>query len=144
MAMNTGKVVVGGVAAGVVNNALGFALFGLMLAPRFNAEMDAVMPGMSAKMNTTNAMVITIVFGFILGWLQTWLYAAMRPRFGPGPKTATYGALVVWACGFLFHIELWMMGTVSTATYMMATVAALVQCVGTSQAGAFVYKEEGA
>ena len=40
-----------------------------------------------------------------MGLLLVWLYAAIRPRFGPGPRTATYAALVVWVCGFIFHID---------------------------------------
>ena len=144
MAINTQKVVVGGLAAGVVNAALGFVVFGMMLAPRFNAEMDAVMPGVSAKMNaSSSAMVITIVTAFIVGWLLTWLYAAIRPRFGPGPKTAAYAALAVWVCGFLFHEDLYMMGSVTGTTYMMASVAALVMNLIVANVGAYLYKEEG-
>ncbi|HSE60477.1 MAG TPA: hypothetical protein VLA99_17380 [Nitrospiraceae bacterium] len=28
-----------------------------------------------------------------------WLYAAIRPRFGAGPKTALYAGLGVWVLG---------------------------------------------
>ena len=40
MAINTGKVVVGGLAAGVVLNVVGIVGFGMILGPSMNAEMD--------------------------------------------------------------------------------------------------------
>ena len=145
MAINTKKVLVGGLAAGVVNVALGFGVFAMMLAPRFNAELDAAMPGASAKMSAgTMNMVIAIVSPFIIGWLLAWLYAAIRPRFGPGPKTATYAALVVWLCGFLFYADGYQMGAMSGASYMIAAVSALVINIIVAQVAAFLYKEEGA
>lgn len=43
--------------------------------------------------------------GYILGaWLfafvVAWIYAAIRPRFGPGPKTAALAGAVVWVVGY--------------------------------------------
>jgi hypothetical protein len=40
MAINTSKVVVGGLAAGVVANIIGFLGFGALLGPRFEAEPE--------------------------------------------------------------------------------------------------------
>lgn len=144
MAINTGKVVVGGLAAGVVNTLLSYPVFVMMLGPRFNAEMDAVAPGMSAKMNEGTAnMVIGIGGGFVLSILLVWLYAAIRPRFGPGPKTAAWAGLFMWACGFVFYAGYYQMGMMSGASYMMASVAALVINIIVANVGAFIYKEEG-
>ena len=144
MGINTGKVLVGGVVAGIVNNALGFLLFGMWLTPRFTADMNAVMAGLAERGNTTFGMVATIVSGFILGILTTWLYAAIRPRFGPGMKTAIFAAIPVWILGFLFHMDLLFYGLLSQGTYMLASVAAAIQIVGTAIVGGMMYKEEGA
>jgi hypothetical protein len=130
--------------AGIVNNVLGFLLFGLWLQPRFTAEINAVSAGLADKANTTSAMAGTIISGFVLGLAATWLYAAIRPRFGPGMKTAVIAALVICVFGFIFHLDLLYFGLTSSTTYILATVAAVIQSVATAAAGAMLYKEEGA
>ena len=144
MAINTSKVVVGGLAAGVVGNVLGFLLFALWLGPKFEAEFAAASPNFAGRMASGMAMAMPIITSFVVGFLLVWLYAAMRPRFGPGPKTAIYAALVVWLLGFLFHMDLWLLGLTSPGTYMLATLAAVIQTIGASWVGAMLYKEEGA
>jgi hypothetical protein len=144
MGINTGKVVVGGIVAGIVNNVLGFLLFGMWLQPRFTSEINAVAAGLADKGNTSSAMAGTIISGFVLGLTATWLYAAIRPRFGPGMKTAVIAALVICVFGFIFHLDLLYFGLTSPTTYMLATVAAIIQSLGTAIAGAMLYKEEGA
>ncbi|MGH7679070.1 MAG: hypothetical protein ACRENU_11430 [Gemmatimonadaceae bacterium] len=144
MAMNTSKVLVGGLVAGIVGNVLGFLLFGLWLGPTFEREVAAAAPSLAEKAAGGMGMATPIISSFVVGILLVWLYAAMRPRFGPGPKTAIYAALVVVVLGFLFHMDLWVLGLTSPATYMLATLAALIQTVGASWVGAMLYKEEGA
>ena len=96
MAMNNSKVVVAGLAAGVVANIIGFLGFGVLLGPRFEAEAAAVAPALQGRGMTGGAITTNIVATFVVGILLVWLYAAIRPRFGPGMKTATYAAAAVW------------------------------------------------
>jgi hypothetical protein len=145
MAINTQKVIVGGLAAGVVINVLGFLSFGMLLGPRFSAEMDAVAPGLSARMNAApGAMAATIVSQFVIGLLVVWLYAAMRPRFGPGFKTAAYAALAIWICGFLFYQGWYFTGMMSGMSYLLAAVVNGVSLLVGAYVGGMLYKEEGA
>jgi hypothetical protein len=65
----------------------------------------------------------------------------MRPRFGPGMKTATYAALVVWICGFLFHLDMFNLGMITTSTYALASIVALVQVIASAGVGGMLYKE---
>ena len=37
-----------------------------------------------------------IVIDFLFGILIVWTYAAMRPRFGPGPKTALIAGITLY------------------------------------------------
>lgn len=37
-----------------------------------------------------------IVFGIVMGTAMVWIYAAIRPRFGSGVKTAVYAGLAAW------------------------------------------------
>jgi hypothetical protein len=142
VAINTSKFIVGGLAAGVVANILGYIGFGIWLAPKFEAEMTAVAPTLAGRAATRGAIATNVVSSFIVGFLLVWLYAAIRPRFGPGPKTAIYAALVVWVCGFLFHLDWLISGLMTTSTYASASFAALVQLVTAAWVGGMVYKEE--
>lgn len=144
MAINTQKVIVGGLAAGVVTNVLGFLTFGMLLGPRFNTEMDAVAPGLSTRMNTGGALTATILTQFVIGLLLVWLYAAMRPRFGPGFKTAAYAALAIWICGLLFYQGWYFAGMMSGMTYILAAVVNGVILLVGAYVGGMLYKEEGA
>jgi hypothetical protein len=45
---------------------------------------------------TSAALVVWILWGFVYGILCVWLYAGIRPRFGPGPGTAAKAGFVAW------------------------------------------------
>jgi hypothetical protein len=143
MAINTSKVVVGGLAAGVVANIIGFVGFGLLLGQRMQAESVAVAPVLEGRGMTGGAIATNVIAQFVIGLLLVWLYAGMRPRFGPGMRTATYAALVVWVCGFLFHLDWLIVGMMTPGTYAMAAAVALVQVLASAGVGGMVYKEEG-
>jgi hypothetical protein len=104
-AMNTGRMIVGGIVAGVVINVIEFVMNGLVLAGQmtdFYARMGIAEPGGAA-------LAWYIVLGFVLGILISWTYVAIRPRFGPGPKTAFCAAVAVWVAGALVPIISWML-----------------------------------
>jgi hypothetical protein len=143
MAINTSKVLTGGLAAGVVANIIGFVLFGMMLGKRMEAESVAVAPALAGRGMSGSAITINVLATFVVGILLVWLYAAMRPRFGPGATTAVYAALVVWVCGFLFHLDWLLVGMTTPATYALASIAALVQVVVAAWVGGMLYTESG-
>src|SRR5262245_5091925 len=142
MAMNTSKVLVGGLAAGVVANIIAFVGFGLLLGQRMEAEAVAVAPVLQGRGMTGGAIATNVIAQFVVGILLVWLYAAMRPRFGPGMKTATKAALVVWVCGFLFHLDWLIAGMMTSVTYAMAAAVALVQVLASAAVGGMLYREE--
>ena len=142
MAINTSKVVVGGLAAGVMGNIVGYVGFGMLLAPRFEAESVAVAPTLAGRGMTTGAVVTNIVSTFVIGLLLVWLYAAIRPRFGPGSRTAIFAAMVVWLCGFLFHMDWLIVGLMTQQTYALASLVALVQTIASAWVGGMLYKED--
>jgi hypothetical protein len=135
MAINAQKVIVGGIAAGIVMNVLGFLGQGMLLGARMNAEMDAVVPGLSQRMMTGATIAVNVITQLVIGVLLVWLYAAMRPRFGPGFKTAAYAALVIWLCGLLFYSGWYL---------VFVSLVALVTLLAGAYVGGMLYKEEGA
>src|SRR6266849_3466799 len=87
--INAGRVVLGGLLTGLVLNAFDFVVNGMWLGDEWNAAMKALgKPEMSGSL-----IVWFVVADFLAGIFLVWLYAAIRPRFGAGPKTAVYAGL---------------------------------------------------
>jgi len=90
--INAGRVILGGLLAGLVLNIGEFLLNNTILGKQWEAAMQALnLPLMSGR-----AVVWFIVISFLMGIPMVWLYAAVRPRLGAGPKTALVTGLVVW------------------------------------------------
>ena len=77
-------VVKGGLAAGLVMNISEFVLNVPVAGDQMNAELAA----RNLPPVATNQIAVFVVLTFVLGLVTVWLYAAIRPRFGAGPKTA--------------------------------------------------------
>ena len=92
--INVGGVVKGGLAAGVVMNISEFVLNVPVAGEQMNAELAA----RNLPPVATNQIAVFVVLTFVLGLFTVWLYAAIRPRFGAGPKTAIIAGVFVWAC----------------------------------------------
>jgi hypothetical protein len=142
MSINNSRVVVGGLAAGVVANIIGYVGYGMYLGPRFDAEAAAVAPALAGRGMTGSAIMASVGSQFVIGLVLAWLYAAMRPRFGPGMRTATNAALVVWLCAILFHLDWLIVGLMTATTYLLAVAVGLVQLVSAAAVGGMLYREE--
>ena len=140
--INTGKVVVGGLAAGVVMNVIDFCANTFVLQNTMKADFDKLNPALWAAMNGTNSMVGFVVIDFILGILLVWLYAAIRPRFGAGAGTAVKAGLFAWLFGGAIWYSLVVMGILSNTSFVMAGAVSLVNLVASALVGGMVYKEE--
>lgn len=143
MAINTSKVIVGGLVAGIVMNVGGYVGQGLLLGKRMEAEMLAAAPSLQGRGMGTGALTARVVSSFVVGLLLVWLYAAMRPRFGPGMKTAALAAFVIWLCGFLFYLDWLYLGMMSVGLYAMMSLVMIVVLVIAAGLGGMLYKEEG-
>jgi hypothetical protein len=143
MAMNIKKVVVGGIVAGVVLNVVDF-ISNYALAARMKAETDAFKPGLSEQMMDSSTMVSYIIMDFALGIALVWTYAAVRPRFGPGPRTAVFTSLLFWLLALIFYAGYRQMGIMSPGLWWTMAFVGLVNFLLAAQAGGAVYSEEGA
>jgi hypothetical protein len=143
MAMNIKKVVIGGIVAAVVLNVVDF-ISNYALAARMNAEADAFKPGLSAQMSTSSSIVSYIIMDFALGIALVWTYAAVRPRFGPGPRTAVFVAILFWLLALIFYSGYRQMGMMSPGLWWTMAFVGLVNFLLASWAGAKVYSEDAA
>ncbi|HEX2602255.1 MAG TPA: hypothetical protein VHL32_09090 [Gemmatimonadaceae bacterium] len=141
MAMNIKKVVVGGIVAGVVLNVIDF-ISNYALAARMKAETDAFKPGLADQMAAGSSMVSYIIMDFALGIALVWTYAAIRPRFGPGPRTAAFTAILFWLLALIFYAGYRQMGMMSPGLWWTLAVVGLVNFLIASWAGAKVYTED--
>lgn len=143
MAINASKVVIGGLAAGIVMNVGGFVGQGLLLGRRMEAEMLAAAPSLQGRGMSAGVMTARVISSFVVGLLLVWLYAAMRPRFGPGMKTAALAAFVVWLCGFLFYLDWLYLDMMSPGLYALTSLVMIVVLLVAAAVGGMIYKEEG-
>ena len=142
MAINTGKVLVGGVVAGVVMNVIDFIVNMFIVGDRMKAETEAFKPGLSDQMMSSSTMVSYIVMDFVLGFALIWTYAAIRPRFGPGIKTASYAAILFWILAGIFLSGYLHMGMMTTGLWFTFAFMGLVNFLLSAWAGAKFYTED--
>ena len=93
--------------------------------------------------NTPIQILTYNLWGFALGILAVWLYAAIRPRFGPGPRTAIKAAIAVWIPGYLLAMAPpALMGIFPLRLMGMGLAVGIVEFLLPTQLGAYIYKEE--
>ena len=137
--INTGRVILGGIVAGIVADVLGFVVDGWLLAPQWNAGMKVL----GRPELTTPQIVSFNVLGLVQGIFTIWLYAAIRPRFGPGPKTAVCAGLASWfAATLLPNVSfMWVTGLFPTNLTVMTTFGGIFEWVIGALVGAALYNE---
>ena len=139
--MNAQRLFLSGLVAGVVLNVEEYVVNGIVL----KEEWDAAMTTAGLETYSTSGIIMLVLMTLVLGFISVWLYGAIRPRFGPGPRTAVYAALLVW-------LLVWVVPTVynslspifPTGLMMTATVFALFELPIATVAGAWLYREEPA
>lgn len=137
--ISVARVITGGLAAGLVINGIEFLVNGLWLAKDWEDAMRAL--GKPAAQDSTQISVF-LMWGFVMGLLAVWTYAAIRPRFGPGAKTAVIAALAVWIAGYVLSMVPPVVMQLFPASLMLTSVGiGLVEIVVATQVGAYLYRE---
>jgi hypothetical protein len=140
--INLSRVILGGIVAGIVIDVFEGILHGAILASQWADVLAGLGKGgtMSVKQ-----IVAFNVWGLAVGILTVGLYAAIRPRFGAGPRTAVLAGLAVWALAYVMgdatpvFLHMFPVGTISTSLVVEAVIMAIA-----GVAGAAVYKESAA
>ena len=137
--INIGRVILGGLVAGIVADLLGFLVDGVLLAPRWADGMKRLGHGDFSS----NEWIWFNVIGLAGGIALIWIYAAIRPRFGAGVKTAILAGLAFWFIGSLLPncSFMWVAGLFSKHLAAMTTAGNLVEILAGAIAGAAIYKE---
>lgn len=138
--INTSRVLIGGLLAGLVMNVIDFIVNVPLLGSYWEAETRALNVPIEQMAATSAAGWITS--DFLLGIMLVYVYAAIRPRFGPGPGTAACAALVVWTISHVAYASFVFLGLYSMKVVGSSALGGLVAAVAGSQVGCRFYKEE--
>ena len=136
--INFGRVLLGGLLAGLILNIGEYVLNDKVLATQM-AEMfrrcGFPKPG-------TNFIVIAVVITFVLGIVLVAGYAAIRPRFGAGPKTAIIAGLFAWFGVVVYNNVIVVgLGMEPTNVFALVLVWELVEYLLAAMVGAWLYRE---
>jgi hypothetical protein len=136
--INIGRVILGGLVAGLVINISETILNVVVLAQ----AMEDLLRARNLPALGGSAIGGFVFFAFLLGIVTVWLYAAIRPRFGPGVKTAVIAALFVWYFAYFYSTSATvLMGISPVKVAVVNVVWGLVEIVLASIAGAWLYNE---
>jgi hypothetical protein len=135
--INLGRVILGGLAAGLVLNIGEF----LLNAKVLEAQMKTFMTQHNF-VEPANFIPIAITLTFVLGIVIVLGYACIRPRFGPGVKTAVIAGVFAWF-GIYFYSGIinGVLFGIPMNTMIMVIVWGLVEFALAAIAGAWLYQE---
>lgn len=139
--INVKRWIMGGLAAGVVMWVIEGAASQL-----YRADMEAAMAAHGLSMDMSGAtLAMTLIVSFIAGLTLVFFYAACRPRFGPGPKTAIKVAVAMWFGGYLLSLLGYdLMGLFDNGLLVMWGAVALIEAVVATMVGGWLYREDSA
>lgn len=136
--INFGRVILGGLVTGLVLNIGEFLLNEIV----FVRQMEEMFRRLNTPRPGVNFIATAVGITFLLGIVIVWIYAMIRPRFGPGPKTAIIAAFVAWFCVYFYCgiLQSTLFGL--PASFMLTgMVWGIIEYILAAVAGAWLYKE---
>jgi len=137
--INWGRVFVCGLVTGVVT----FVLGGLIIAV-WGKDFEAGVTALGrpfALPKSPGLFFIILVLNLVMGIVIIWLYAAIRPRYGPGPKTAAVVGFAMWLIMTMSDVFIMSLGLLPVRMLVGPIAASLAAFIAAAEAGAWLYKE---
>ena len=136
--INLGRVLLGGFVTGVVLNLGEWLLNGVVLAK----QMTEYMTEHKFPQPTGSAIGVAMAMTFVLGFVMILGYAAIRSRFGAGPKTAIIAALFAWFGAVVYpNVIGAAFGFIPTNLLLLLLGWEIVEYIVAAVVGAWLYKE---
>ena len=135
--INVARVVLGGLLAGLVINIGEFVLNSYVVAE----ESAALMERLGLRPIGIHQIGVFLAMTFVLGIVIVFVYAAMRPRFGAGVKTAIIAGVTVWIVAMFAQVADLVMGILGANLLILIGIWSLVEMTVASIVGAWVYQE---
>ena len=137
--INVGRAILGGLVTGLILNVGEWVLNGIVL----KADMEEFFRRCGFPTDPgPSFIVIALAITFVLGIVIVFGYAAIRSRFGPGPKTAIIAAIFAWIGVYLYqNVIAFGLGIIPPRLVVIALAWGLVEYIIATLAGAAIYKE---
>jgi hypothetical protein len=137
--INVGGVLKGGLAAAVIMNISQY----ILNLPVAGAQMAAELAARNLPpAESTGQIAVFALSTTVLGFITIYVYAAIRPRLGPGPKTAMAAGLMVWASSYLYAAILGgTIGVYSMGLVLTIVIWSAVEMLIASAVGGYFYNE---
>lgn len=135
--INVGRVILGGLVAGLIINISEYVLNTYVVA----AEMTAIMERMGLPPIGMHQIAWFLILTFVMGIVIVFLYAGLRPRFGAGAKTAVIAGVAVWILAMMGTVADAIIGIVPANLVLLAGAWSLVEIVVAAVVGAWLYRE---
>jgi hypothetical protein len=137
--INWGRVFVGGLVTGILTFVFGGLIIAIW-AKDFEAGITAL--GHPYAIPKSPATLLSIfVLNLVLGAVLVWLYAAIRPRYGPGPKTAAIVGFAMWLIMTAADVFIMSIGLLPVRAVVAPIAVSLAAYIVATEAGAWFYKE---
>ncbi len=136
--INTKMVLLGGLLAGLVLNIGEFILNEPILGDAWMEWAKSMnLPEMGG-----NVIIFYVIWSFLTGIALVWLYAAIRPRFGAGVRTAVIAGLFIWVTMWVLGFgSMLIQGVFPNDLIVTSIVWGLFEVPLAAVAGAYFYKE---
>jgi hypothetical protein len=136
--VNVGRWIAGGLAAGILMWFMEGAASVLYME-----QMKASLAAHGLAMDISpRTFVLSVVASLLAGLVLVFLYAAARPRFGPGPRTALLVGVAVWVGGYVLSLLGYLMlGLFPISLLAMWGLIGLVEILLASLLGGWIYRE---
>jgi hypothetical protein len=136
--INMGRVLIGGVVAGLVIN-VGEYVLNIFV---FKKEMEVALSRMNLPPVEGAQIAVFVMLAFALGIATVWLYAAIRPRFGAGASTAMCAGATVWFLACVYpSTGMMIMDMFPMSSTAIALGWRLPEMLAGAVAGAWLYRE---
>lgn len=136
--INVTRWLIGGVVAGIF-----VWLFEGAASMLYYEQMQAALEARGLAMDmSAKVFIISILVSLLAGLTLVFFYAAVRPRFGPGPKTALIVAVALFIGSYLISLLSYeLLGLVPTRLLVIWGVIGLTEMILATLVGAWLYNE---
>ena len=137
MGINVPRMVLSGLVAGLVLNLGELAVNVWLLGDAWTV----LLAQLGLQVDWT-AMAMWGLGSFVVGIVGIWIYAAIRPRYGPGGRTALRAAVAVWSVTYLWAM-IGLTGTVAIPAWLLfgGLGWGLLEMAVAIYVGAWLYRE---
>ena len=138
--LNWNRIILGGLAAGIVLVIMDMVAFGGV----FNAQATAAMGslGIDFEDGGLTNLAAMVAFNLIVAISTVWIYANLQPRHNAGPRTAVIAGLVGWVAYYLAPGFSYLASNLFPVSFVgLSVIVGLVELMVVAQIGAYLYRD---